>query len=79
MSDRDDRCDLCGEYNVHRLCEKCFKENELYNKKQGALEELLKIHKKLYQKGSTKESWHQTIDSFINKRVKELDGVKNEC
>ena len=29
MSDRDDRCDLCGEYNVHRLCEKCFKEENV--------------------------------------------------
>jgi len=26
MIDRDERCDMCGAYDIHRLCKKCVKD-----------------------------------------------------
>ena len=78
MIDRDERCDRCGKYHIHRLCDDCYEEHNKFEQRQGALEELkgLVLFVQTYSDGKYGMSIDKDdlFDGFINKRIKELKG-----
>ena len=80
MIDRDDRCDLCLEYDIHRLCKRCLGKIEQEKAKEGAVEELEDMALVIEDHVKSNEVWRQGNQYFevildrIEKRLKELEG-----